>query len=98
MPGGEPGSPRVRMSAAAGPLTAAPPTIGLTATTGAAVAASASTIPGTARIGPTDVTGLDGHTTTSSAPRLASTTSRAARAAAAQPYCTPATVASALVA
>src|SRR5258706_175792 len=43
------------MSAAAGPLTAAPPTIGLTPTTGADVAPSASAMPVTERIGPIDV-------------------------------------------
>ena len=36
---------------AAGPRTAAPPTIGLIATTGAAAASIASRMPGTARIG-----------------------------------------------
>src|SRR5262249_32680071 len=76
LPSGETGRPRVRLSAAA-----APPTIGLTATTGAGVAASASAIPGTARIGPTDVMGFDGHTTISSAPRIASTTPGAGLAA-----------------
>src|SRR4030095_11123065 len=65
-------SPRAGRGAPAGPLTAAPPTIGLTATTGARVERSASTIPGTARIGPTDVTGLDGHKATTSAARSAS--------------------------
>jgi len=68
------------MRAAAGPLTAAPPTIGLTATTGAAVARSASTMPGTARIGPTEVTGFDGQTTMTSAARIDSTTPGAGRA------------------
>src|SRR5262245_32493660 len=79
-PSGETARPRTRMRAPAGPLTAAPPTIGLMPTTGAAVAESASTIPGTARIGPTDVTGLDGHTTTTSAAPIASTTPGAGRA------------------
>ena len=40
------------MNAAVGPFSTSPPTIGLTATTGALAAASASRIPGTARIGP----------------------------------------------
>ena len=69
------------MSRPAGPLTGAPPMIGLTPTTGADVDASASAMPVTARIGPTEVTGLDGHTTTRSAPRIASRTPGAGRAA-----------------
>jgi hypothetical protein len=48
--------------------------MGLTATTTAAVSINASLMPGTARIGPTDVMGLDGHTITASAARMASTT------------------------
>src|SRR5262245_39447112 len=79
-PSGETASPRARIRAAAGPLTAAPPMIGLTATTGAAVERSASTMPGTARIGPTDVTGFEGQTTMTSAARIDSTTPGAGRA------------------
>ena len=67
----------------AGPLTGAPPTIGLTPTTRRARRASASTMPGTARIGPTEVTGFDGHTTTRSASASASSTPGAGRAPAA---------------
>src|SRR5213593_2583907 len=73
-PSGETGRPRARISAPAGPLTGASPTIGLTPMTGALVASSASTSPGTARMGPIDVTGFDGQTTTTSAPASASTT------------------------
>jgi hypothetical protein len=67
------------MSVPAGPLTAALPMIGLTPTT-VRLARSASTTPGTARMGPTDVTGFDGHTRTASASRMASTTPGAGRA------------------
>src|SRR2546425_8969989 len=72
--------PRARMSSPAGPLTAAPPTIGLTATTRARAAASASAMPGTASTGPTDVTGVEGPTTTSSASRVGAGTPGAGRA------------------
>ena len=48
--------------------------IGDTPTTGAVVARSASAIPGTARIGPTETTGLDGAISTRSAPAIASST------------------------
>src|SRR2546430_838012 len=73
-PSGETARPRTRMRAPAGPLTAAPPTIGLTPTTGAVVERSASTMPGTARIGPMEVTGLEGQTMTTSAVWIDSTT------------------------
>src|SRR5437879_7848371 len=69
-PRGETGSPRARSRAPAGPLTAAPPTMGLTPTTDARVAPRASATPGTARIGPTEVTGLEGQKTTRWAGRI----------------------------
>ena len=71
------------MSRPAGPDTASPPTMGLTAIVAARVASSASTRPGTARIGPIDVIGFDGHTMTASAAAIASSTPGAGRAAAA---------------
>ena len=55
------------MKASVGPLTARPPTSGLTATTGPGAAAIASRIPGTARIGPIEITGFEGPTITTSA-------------------------------
>src|SRR5712691_2736488 len=82
-PRGEMGRPRARISAPAGPLTGASPTIGLTPMTGARVSPSAATIPGTAKMGPMDVTGFDGQTTTRSAPAIASRTPGAGRASAA---------------
>ncbi len=54
------GQPIIFISAPAGPVTASPPTIGLTAAIGAFVGRKASRIPGTARIGPMLVTGLLG--------------------------------------
>src|SRR5262249_2938065 len=83
IPPGETGRLRARINAAAGPLTAAPATIGLTPITRPRVEASASAMPGTATIGPIDVTGFDGHTTTTSASRIASSTPGAGRARAA---------------
>src|SRR6267142_2028323 len=79
-PRGETGSPRARRRAPAGPLTAAPPTMGLTPTTDARVAPRAPATPGTARIGPTEVTGLEGQTTTRSASWIAASTPGAGRA------------------
>src|SRR3989442_561441 len=90
-PGGETGSPRARSRARAAPLTAAPPTMGLTPTTDARVAPRASATPGTARIEPTEVTGLEGQTTTRSASRIASSTPGAGRARSAPSYSTPTT-------
>ena len=58
-----------------GPLTARPPTNGLTATTGAAAAVSACLIPGRARMGPIDATGFEGPMTMTSAPASAASTS-----------------------
>src|SRR5439155_10584 len=71
-----------------GTLTAAPPTIGLAATTRARAPVSASAMPGTARTGPTDVTGFDGQTTTTSASQIASRTPGAGRAWEAPAYST----------
>ena len=48
---------------AVGPFTAFPPMIGDTATTGAVRAANASRTPGNARIGSTEMNGLDGQIT-----------------------------------
>ena len=69
------------MQAAVGPLSTAPPTIGLTATTGAGACASASVIPGIARIGPIEITGLDGPTMMARAVARAARTSRVGAAA-----------------
>ena len=65
------GQPFIFISAPAGPETAAPPTIGLTAATGAFALRKASRIPGTARIGPMLVTGLLGAKTIASADAIA---------------------------
>src|SRR6267142_1033567 len=59
---------------AAGPETAVLPIIGLTAATGARVCLRASTMPGTARIGPMLVTGLLGASSTTVADMMASIT------------------------
>ena len=59
------------MNASVGPLSTCPPTSGETATTGAGQPRSASRIPGTARIGPIEITGLDGPTITARAPASA---------------------------
>ena len=56
------------------PRTGAPPITGLMPTTGAAVARSASRTPGIARIVPTETTGFDGGTTTTSASAIAART------------------------
>ncbi len=57
------GRPSAARNASVGPLTARPPTSGLTAITGASAAAIASRIPGTARIGPIEITGFEGPMT-----------------------------------
>src|SRR2546428_11294324 len=67
-PRGETGSPRARSRAPAGPLTAAPPTMGLTPTTDARVAPRASATPGAARVGPTEGAGVGGQTTERAGP------------------------------
>jgi hypothetical protein len=51
------------MNEAVGPLSTSPPTIGLTAMTGAGEATIASWMPGTARIGAIDASGFDGPIT-----------------------------------
>ena len=66
-PGGRPSSGSVM--AASGPLTARPPTRGLTATTGRRPRASRT--PSRARIGSTDTYGLEGPITTTSAASIA---------------------------
>ena len=60
--------------ASAMPRTGAPPITGLMPTTGAAVVRSASRTPGIARIVPTETTGFDGGTTTTSASAIAAST------------------------
>jgi hypothetical protein len=60
--------------ASAMPRTGAPPTMGETPTTGAAVARSASRTPATCRIVPTETTGFDGGSSTTSASEIASST------------------------
>src|SRR6266446_46207 len=90
-PSDETGSPRARISAPAGPLTGASPTMGLTPMTGARVACRAATRPGTARMAPIDVTGFDGQTTTTSASAIASTTPGAGVASPAPAYATSTT-------
>ena len=67
-------TPIAASSCSAIPRTWWPPTMGESPTTGAGVAASASRTPGTPRIVPTETTGLDGGSTTRSAPVIASTT------------------------
>ena len=63
------------MNAAVGPLTTSPPTSGLTATTGAALPAIAVRSGSIARIGPIEITGLDGPITIARAFAIASSTS-----------------------
>ena len=59
--------PSSGISRSAGPFSAAPATMGETATTRARRAGSASRTPGTASSGPMETTGFDGHTTIVSA-------------------------------
>ena len=63
--------PACSQNASVGPLIARPPTNGLTATTGAGAARNASRIPGSERIGPIEITGLDGPITIASASAIA---------------------------
>ena len=63
------------MNAPVGPLSTSPPTSGETATTGAGEATSASRRPGTASIGPIEITGFDGPITIARADASASSTS-----------------------
>src|SRR5207302_396834 len=85
------GKPHARIRSPAGPLTGAPPTIGLIASTTAVVSWSASRMPGTERIGPIEVIGLDGQTMTTSAVRIASRTPGAGVAVPAPAYPIPIT-------
>jgi hypothetical protein len=62
--------------------------MGLTARTVAFVVSRARERPGTARIGPTEVTGLEGHTMTASAAAMTSSTPGAVKAEAAPAYST----------
>ena len=63
--------PACSQNATVGPFNERPPTNGLTATTGAGAARSASRIPGSARIGPIEMTGFDGPITIASASAIA---------------------------
>jgi hypothetical protein len=72
-------------------LTTAPSTSGETATTGAGLARSASRIPGTPRIGPIEITGLDGPITIARAEAIASSTSGGGAAASMPRSSTPST-------
>ena len=56
------------MNAAVGPLSTSPPTIGLTATTGAAAASERVVDAGTASIGAIEAIGLEGPMTIARAP------------------------------
>ena len=69
------------MNLSVGPLTTSPATNGLTATTGASAPAIASRIPGTARIGPIEITGFEGPMTIASAAASAASASGVAVAA-----------------
>ena len=71
---GDRGNPWAAIRISAGPETAFVPMMGLIATTGALVCFKASTMPGTARIGPMLVTGLLGARSTTVAERMASMT------------------------
>ena len=72
-------------------MTTAPPTSGLTATTAAGDAPRASRIPGTARMGPIEITGFDGPITIARAAAIASSTSGAGRDASTPSSSTPST-------
>ena len=78
-PSADASPPSVWNSRSAGPRSAAPPTMGLTATTGAGAPRSASAMPGTARMAPMLRNGLDGATTIRSALAIAASTSGVAR-------------------
>jgi hypothetical protein len=77
------------MNAAVGPLSTSPSTIGLTATTGAVALASASWMPGTARIGAIEANGLDGPITIALAPAIAASACSLAFARSAPRYSRP---------
>ncbi len=72
--------PAYAQKASVGPLSTCPPTNGLTATTGAGAARTASRMAGTARIGAIDAIGFDGPITTASASRSAPSTCSVGRA------------------
>src|SRR5271156_5314835 len=72
--------PSSAMSRSAGPLSAAPAPMGDTPTTRSRRATRASRTPGTARTGPIETTGFEGHTTMVSASPSASMTPGAGRA------------------
>ena len=75
------GWPAHCMKAAVGPLSTAPPTNGLTATTGAGLSRIASRMPSSARIGPIETIGFDGPITIARAWASASSTSGVGAAA-----------------
>jgi hypothetical protein len=79
------------MKRSVGPFSTAPRTSGETATTGAAVARSASAIPPTWRIGPIEMTGFDGPITTALAEAIASSASGVGTAGPAPSTSTPST-------
>ena len=79
-PAGEASCPSDSSIAAAGPRSALPATIGLTATQVAVRAASCSRTAGTARIGAIEISGFDGAITIARASRSASVTPGAGRA------------------
>ena len=85
-PAAETGRPETAMSRPAGPDTASAPTIGLTATIVAVGLGQRLRSPGTARIGPMEVMGLDGHTITPRAARWPRARPAPARASAAPTY------------
>ncbi len=72
--------PQAGRSLSAMPRTGAPPMIGVTATVWAAAFWMAARIPGTARMGAIDTTGLEGQRMMPSAPAMASSSPGAARA------------------
>ena len=74
-----------------GPFSDRPPTNGLTATTGAGAPATASRIPGSARIGPIEMTGFDGPITIRSQEASAARTSSVGRARSTPCNATPST-------
>src|SRR4051794_13245159 len=69
------------MNGSVGPLTTLPATIGETATTFAGAAAIASRTPGTARIGPIEITGFEGPMMMARAEAIASSVSGGGEAA-----------------
>ena len=80
------------MNAAVGPFRTSPPTIGLTATTGARRRDSASRMPGTARIGAIEASGLDGPITIARASAIAASACSLGRACSAPRNSRPSTI------